>query len=157
MFGWTQQGSRAYTVMLASQFRGFCRDLHTESAGHLVDAAAPEAIRSILEGELTRDRKLDRGNAHPGSIGEDFGRLGLALDDLKAHDPRTITALPLLGDMNRWRNAIVHHDFDPAKLGGTVLSDRKVRLWRAACRRVARTLDAVIHDHLLMKTGARPW
>src|SRR5438477_12133485 len=37
----TQQINRAYAVLLASQFQGFARDLHTEAADYLV-AAIPD-------------------------------------------------------------------------------------------------------------------
>lgn len=37
----TQQINQAYAVLLSSQFQGFCRDLHSESADHLAQMAPP--------------------------------------------------------------------------------------------------------------------
>src|ERR1700756_5031558 len=69
----TQQFNRAYAVMLAAQFQGFCRDLHSEWIDHLVGMIpAPIAIQPLVRDEFTRDRRLDRGNAQPSSLGVDF-------------------------------------------------------------------------------------
>src|SRR5258708_37377975 len=74
----TQQINRAYAVLLASQFQGFCRDLHSECVDHLVSAIAPPpALRPLVRTDLTRGRKLDRGNAQPASLWSDFNRLGI--------------------------------------------------------------------------------
>ena len=61
----TDQINQAYAVLLASQFQGFCRDLHSESAEYLVDILEPQSLRPIVRAEFTRERKLDRGNANP--------------------------------------------------------------------------------------------
>jgi hypothetical protein len=46
----------------------------------------------IVHSELTRERKLDRGNPTPGNIGTDFGRLGMTFwNDVKACDVRNAT------------------------------------------------------------------
>lgn len=74
----TQQINQAYAVLLSSQFQGFCRDLHTECITVLVNSVTSVAVQLILGRELTLDRKLDRGNANPGNIGADFGRLGIS-------------------------------------------------------------------------------
>src|SRR5215212_2696522 len=74
----TQQINRAYAVLLASQFQGFCRDLHTESVAHIVTVLAPShALLPVVSGEFTRGRQLDRGNAQPSSLKADFDRLGM--------------------------------------------------------------------------------
>jgi hypothetical protein len=62
----TDQINQAYAVLLASQFQAFCRDLHSESVACLVDCVQPSSMKPIVRAELTRDRKLDRGNANPG-------------------------------------------------------------------------------------------
>src|ERR1700720_560036 len=67
----TQQVNQAYAVLLAAQFQGYCRDLHSECVDHLV-AAAPLSLQPILLAELTWSRQLDRGNAHPSSLSADF-------------------------------------------------------------------------------------
>jgi hypothetical protein len=83
----TQQINRAYAVLLASQFQGFCRDLHSECIDHLMTALAPTvSIGAIIRSELTRARKLDMGNAQPGSLGEDWrvtcDRFATSFDEL---------------------------------------------------------------------------
>jgi len=55
----TDQINQAYAVLLASQFQGFCRDLHSESAEYLVDILEPPRLRPIVRAEFTRERKLD--------------------------------------------------------------------------------------------------
>jgi hypothetical protein len=71
----TQQFNRAYAVMLAAQFQGFCRDLHSECVDHIVGMIpSPLAVRPLVLDEFMRDRKLDRGNAQTGSLGADFHR-----------------------------------------------------------------------------------
>src|SRR5437764_11516805 len=72
----TQQINRAYAVLLASQFQGFCSELHSESIDHLlIVLAPPPALELLMRAEFTRGRHLDRGNAQPGSLGADFNRL----------------------------------------------------------------------------------
>ena len=36
----TQQINRAYAVLLASEFQGFCRDLHSECVDHVLTVIA---------------------------------------------------------------------------------------------------------------------
>ena len=78
----TQQINRAYALLLASQFQGFCRDLHSECVDHILAVIGPPAtLASLVRAEFTRSRQLDRGNAQPGSLGADFGRLGIVFWD----------------------------------------------------------------------------
>jgi hypothetical protein len=156
----TQQFNRAYAVMLAAQFQGFCRDFHSECVDHLVRMIpSPLAVRPVVRDEFIRDRKLDRGNAQPSSLGADFSRLGIDLwHEMRAYEPRTSTLMRLLEDLNLWRNAIAHQDFDPHKLGGTtILRLDRVRRWRGACNRLARALDEVMRRYMQSLTGASPW
>lgn len=156
----TQQINRAYAVLLASQFQGFCRDLHSECVDHLIAAIAPGAvIQSVVRAEFDRGRQLAHGNAQPGSLGADFGRLGVDLwNELRTYNPASVQWKGVLGLLNEWRNAIAHHDFTSPKLGGAVnLRLGKVRQWRASCRRLARAMDEVMRRHLVTLTGASPW
>lgn len=104
-------------------------------------------------------RQLDRGNASPSTLGADFGRFELSLwEEFDRLDPRGPDFRRLLEEMNAWRNAIAHSDFDPARLGGRMsLPIRRVRRWRATCHRVARRLDCLVADRLHQLTGVRPW
>ena len=156
----TQQINRAYAVLLASQFQGFCRDLHSECVDHIMAALAPTAaLRTIIESELTRGRKLDSGNAQPGNLGEDFKRLGIDLwDEIYKLDNSNKARNALLETLNRWRNAIVHQALDPSKLGGTtMLRLNEVRRWRVTCDRLATAFDEALCNHLQALTGTSPW
>jgi hypothetical protein len=64
----------------------------------------------------------------------------------------------LLDDLNRWRNAVVHQDFNLPKFGGkTILRLEEVQRWRSACNRLARAFDEVMRRHLQNLTGSSPW
>jgi hypothetical protein len=154
----TQQVNHAYAVLLASQFQGFCRDLHSECVDHLV-RAIPAPLQPVVRAEFTRGRQLDRGNAQPGSIGADFGRLGVRFwDEVETFSPQNAERRDRLEELNNWRNAIAHQDFDPARLGAaTTLRLAQVRRWRNACRGLARAFDEVMRRHVHALTGAAPW
>lgn len=155
----TQQINQAYVVLVSSHFQGFCRDLHSECADALVRAVFPAVLRPAVRAEFLRDRKLKQGNANPGNIGADFGRLGVAFwPAVLALDKRNRERQNKLGRMNDWRNAIAHQDFDPARLGhSTTLRLAEVRDGRAACDRLADSFDEAMHAYLLPVTGAAPW
>ncbi len=154
----TQQINLAYATLLSSQFQGFCRDLHSECV-ELVVGTTPVGLRTLLRAQFYWARALDRGNPNPGNIGSDFGRFGIAFwtkvhADYRQNERRQ----ELLQELNEWRNAIVHQDFDPAKLGDTTtLHLARVRIWRSALNRLARSFDAVMGVHLQTILGAAPW
>ncbi len=154
----TRQINHRYAVLLAAEFQGYCRELHTEAV-RLFTATLPAMQRSIVADEFTFSRQLDRGNATSGSIGSDFGRLGVnwwrAVDAADADGPDLRRALDSL---NAWWNAIAHNDFVAGRLGGTIrLKLSMVRNWRRACNQLARAFDHVLADHLHIYTGLRPW
>jgi len=155
----TEQINHAYAVLLSSQFQGFCRDLHSECVDFLVQAVAPAVFQWVLRAEFLFNRSLDRGNAHPGAIGSDFNRLGVEFWPLVyAHYPRNDRRKEQLVQLNEWRNAIAHQDFDPVVLGGTtVLHLPQVRRWRRTCNRLALSFDNVMQGHLTAITGVSPW
>jgi hypothetical protein len=155
-----QQLNRAYAVLLASQFQGYCRDLHSECAEHLLRTLNPPVqLEAITLAGFTRARQLDRGNAQPDNLKEDYQRLGISLwEVLRAADARADQWRATLGVLNQWRNAIAHRDFDPKKLGGTVTLKRsQVKQWRTVCNDLARLMDAALNVHLLYLTGKHPW
>ncbi|VTU00496.1 Uncharacterized protein OS=Mycobacterium abscessus subsp. bolletii 50594 GN=MASS_1p0056 PE=4 SV=1 [Gemmataceae bacterium] len=154
----TRQLNHGYTMLLAAEFQGFCRELHTEAIQHFV-ATLPATQQNIVSEEFTFNRQLDKGNATPASIGSDFGRLGLkwwaALDKL---DPAAANLRRQLESLNNWRNAIAHNNFDPLVLGGTMrLRLAMVQEWRWVCNRFARLFDELMVAHLVTVTGRRPW
>ncbi|MBA4062715.1 MAG: hypothetical protein C0501_03235 [Isosphaera sp.] len=154
----TRQINHGYTVLLAAEFQGYCRDLHAEAA-EVFAADLPVAQRDIVAAALVLNRQLGRGNANPSTLGSDFGRLGLKwwseVDRVETEGPALRRSLD---DLNAWRNAIAHSDFDPDDLGGTIrLMLARVRGWRRTCDRLARAFDVVLADHLERLTGRRPW
>jgi hypothetical protein len=156
----TQQINQSYAVMIASQFQGFCRDIHFESVEHLITMLAPSGfLKPLVLAEFTRGRQLDRGNAQPASIGADFHRLGIDIwTELRNYDQRNVSRKGMLDSLNKWRNAIAHQDFQAAALGGvTTLRLAQVQQWRRACHHLARGFDVVMGRHLQMLTGMSPW
>jgi hypothetical protein len=155
----TQQINQAYAVLLSSQFQGFCRDLHSEAADHFGRHLTPAPARAVVLRRLLTGRKLDTGNPNPGNLGADFGGLGLRLwPALHTLSPRTVARQTSLEELNAWRNAIAHQDFDPTKLGGrTTLRIATVRGWRSACNGLVGSLDSVVRAHLISLVGAAPW
>ena len=140
------------------EFQGFCRDLHTEYIDHIV-RGVPVPWQNMIRGGFVLNRALDRGNRSPGNIGADFARLGLRIwDKVKALDIRNEARLQLLQDLNDWRNAIAHQDFDPAKLRGrATLRLRDVNQWRRACDQLAGAFDDVTRIDMHALVGLSPW
>ncbi len=154
----TQQVNQAYAVLLAAQFQGFCSNLHAECVNALVAGMSP-SLRRMIQVEFSWNRHLARGNAQPGSLGADFGRFELAFwSAVETIDPRNSARKAALEELNAWRNAIAHQDFDPVRLGGTtILRLAQVRRWRSVCRRLARSFDEVMRQHLHSLLGLSPW
>jgi hypothetical protein len=155
----TQQINQAYAILLSSQFQGFCRDLHAESVDHFVRGVNPPSVVGVLREEFFVHRRLASGNPTPGNLGADFNRLGLDFwVAVLAADARTAQRREQLEELNAWRNAIAHQDFDPGRLGGrTRLQLREVRAWRTACDGLAQTFDGVMRAHIQTLLGIYPW
>lgn len=157
----TQQINQAYAVLLSSQFQGFCRDLHTECAELFVQTVPAGLLRTSLQSALVRNRRLDRGNPTRSSLNDDYNQFGLAFfDEVRALDSRNESRLRLIEELNAWRNAIAHQNFE--KLGGAqgasvVLRLNQVRRWRAGCDRLAMAFDDVLRSHLAQINGVAPW
>ncbi len=149
---------QAYTLLLASQFQGFCRDLHSECVHRLLRRARPARFRPTLQTALVSGRKLDRGTPNPANIGSDFSRLGLrfwgAVDQQDARNPSNRRRIE---EMCGWRNAIAHQDFDRADLSPRLLALRVVQGWRTACEELADTFDAVLARYVESVTREVPW
>jgi hypothetical protein len=154
----TQQINQAYAVLLASQFQGFCRDLHTECIGHIV-GALPAAFQGVVRAQFAWGRALDRGNASAGNIGADFNRLGAGFwADVTAHHHQNARRREYLDELNEWRNAIAHQSFDPSRFGPTpTLHLATVRQWRSSLNGLAVSFDAVMRARLTTTLGVAPW
>ncbi len=156
----TQQVNRAYAVLLASHFQGFCRDLHSECVNYLISEITTDPVaQELIRANLTWNRQLDRGNAHPANLKKDFDRLQIDFwAEADRVQPRCARWRSQLESLNNWRNAISHQDFDPTKLGGTAtLRLAAIKRWRTVCGRLARTFDTVMFQHLRGLTGKAPW
>ena len=156
----TQQINQAYAVLVASQFQGFCRDLHTESLVRLMAFInVPTLVLPLVQARFFEGRHLDSKNARPGSLGSDFGLLGIKLwDEVDKHHPKNKDRKGDLEDLNKWRNAIAHQSFGKVCPGGTPhLTLQHVRRWRSVCGRLARSFDEVMRVHLQSLTGETPW
>ena len=157
----TQQLNHAYTLLLASQFQGFCRNLHTETATAIALSLTPSASRmyKVLLKEFTFNRKLDGGNANPGNIGSDFNRFGIdfwaMVDSLHPHGK---LLRDRLDELNRWRNAIAHDNFDSVNSSGIMfLRIERVRRWRQTCQKLARVFEKALDVYLRQLIGYPPW
>jgi hypothetical protein len=156
----TQQINQAYAVLLSSQFQGFCRDLYSECVDLLVAVIANASMRDISGRNMQHGRKLDTGNPNPGNIGADFERFDFrfwpAVDSDQVRNPQRKA---LLEQLNRWRNAIAHHNFAPDMLKGgrPSLTLAEVQDWRKACDGLARSFDNVLGVQLTSVIGAAPW
>lgn len=155
----TQQINQAYVMLLSGHFQAYSRDLHSECADALLSGMVSPALRAMMRAELQSHRKLDRGNPNPGNLGADFGRFGIFFwGDIEAADARSAGRKLLLEEMNLWRNAVAHQDFDAAVLRSSgPLTLAKVRSWRGACHGLADTFDNVMRRFILNITGTAPW
>jgi RiboL-PSP-HEPN len=154
----TQQINHAYAVLLSSQFQGFCRDLHSECAEFVV-VSSPIHLRTILNTQLNLGRALDKGNPNPGNIGADFGRFAVSFwSEVQSDNSLNQRRQQYLEELNTWRNAIAHQDFDAAKLGGTtILHLTTVRQWRSSLNGLSVSFDNVMYSHLQTLFGTTPW
>jgi hypothetical protein len=154
-----QQYIRSYAVLLSSEFQGFCRELHSECAERLINSVGLLALRSVFRGQCLHGRKLDVGNPSPGNLGADFNRYEVDFwPAVLALDPAHAARRHRLAMLNSWRNAIAHHAYNPADLGGTTtLAILQVRDWRTDCDAFAVAFDTVMRDHLLTIMGVAPW
>lgn len=160
----TRQLNHAYLVAVAAQFQRFCRDLHTEAAQRVAGAVAQVDISKALARLLVENRKLDTGNAHDGTLGPDFDRLGFSfLAELNAADPQNAERRRRLEQLNVWRNAVVHQSFvlkphHQALVQGTNPDHVvHVRGWRRSCDELAVEFDRVVRAYVSQVVGAPPW
>ncbi len=144
-------------VALAGRFQQYCRDLHDEALDHL---RAQGPIAAQFARQAAAGRLLDRGNPSRGSLGADFGRLGLALiTDLKArrHGPSRLDRLDATIDM---RNGIAHGDVTQvaaANAAGARATLSSYRRHRRALDGLTVDIADVVKHHLHTLTGAAPW
>jgi hypothetical protein len=87
------------------------------------------------------------------NLKRDFSRIGFDITPIFERDRGT-----RLSWLNNWRNAIAHHDFDPAKLGPNAkLRLANVRYYRRLCNRLTKMMDNIARRHIRAITGKNPW
>ncbi len=158
----TQQLNYAYTTLLAARFQGFVRALHTQTVDAVADGAHNAAYRRLLRESLAWGRALDRHNAQPNSIEDDFSRFGLNVwsqvdRERSGNDERRKKLWALI----TWRNAIAHDDIDIKLTRGALdpvtVSLGTCRTWRSTLNVLATSLDKVAADHCQTLGLPRPW
>jgi hypothetical protein len=160
----TEELNHALILRLAAEFQGFAGDLHTETAAAVAVQLAPNNIaqRATMTLPYQLNRRLDRGNADPNSLRDDFGMFGLRLwDELQSRYPvrgqRWPTALSLL---NQARNGLAHADDQKVarvEAAGWHLTLRSVRRWRGTLDALASAMDTALCDYLARLFSTRPW
>ncbi len=160
----TRQLNHGYLVAIAAQFQRFCRALPTEAAQRLAGAVPQADLNRALIRLLIENRKLDTGNAHDGSLGPDFDRLGLSfLAEVNAADLDNAVRRRKLEQLNVWRNAIVHQNFvlkphQEAMVKGTNPDHfSQVRLFRRNCDELAGQFDGVVRAYVSRVVAGPPW
>lgn len=158
----TQQLNYAYVTLLAARFQGFARALHTQTADAIAAGTHSHAYRVMLLESLTHNRSLDRSNAQPNAIAEDFDRFGIDVwakvaAARKGNDERRKKVWAVI----TWRNAIAHHDIE-AKLANGALDPVQIKLstckrWRSTLNVLAGSLDTVAADQCVALGLPRPW
>ncbi len=158
----TQQLNYAYTMLLAARFQGFVRALQVQTAEAIALGAHNATYGELLRENLTSNRALERHNAQPNSIAEDFGRFGLDVwtevdRERMGNDERRKKLSALI----TWRNAIAHDDIDAKRAKGALepmtISLGTCRSWRSSLNVLAGSLDKVAADHCKTLELPRPW
>lgn len=150
----TEHLNLALFVSLAAEFQGFCRNLHDEAADYIASqvGAPGDPVVVLFQSALTRSRNLDKGNAQPGSLGNDFYLLDIPLwPDLEARYPtRKAQWHMTLTKLNAARNAIAHRNDDQlAKVkGDQALNLSTFRKWRSSLNGAATGFDHVVGAYL---------
>jgi hypothetical protein len=160
----TDELNQALILRLASEFQGFARDLHDEAGLFVAECIAPGNMRmqDSLRIPYSFNRKLNQGNADPGTLGSDFGLFGIALwAELQTRfQDRAKDWNQKLAALNMARNGIVHDD--AAKVArvqadGWPFTLRSVDRWKAALDGLARGMDHVVSGQLKLVYGTSPW
>jgi hypothetical protein len=160
----TEELNQALILRLASEFQGVARDLHDEAGVFVAGRLAPgnQQLQDVLQLPYTVNRKLNQGNADPGTLGNDFGLFGLVLwAALQSRYPTRAKGWnQKLAALNMARNGIVHDD--GAKVArvqaeGWPLTLQSVDRWKPALDSLTRGIDRVVGGHLRLVYGTQPW
>lgn len=159
----TEHLNLACFVSLDAEFQAFCRDLHDDAASEIASSLAPgngPQIPVVLNA-LVRARKLDTGNAGPGTLGNDFAILGMTLwSDIYAHYPASGSKWNVvLQSLNTVRNGVAHSDAAKLEEARRVnpLTLATFKRWKSTVNVAASGIDTVVEAYLTQLTGRHPW
>lgn len=156
----TQQINYAYVTLLAARFQGFARALHSQTAAVLAQGVTDATLAILFQESLTRNRKVDRGNATVGNVADDFARFGFDLwQAVDAAHPWNADRRQQFARLMKWRNAIVHDEIDrrlptlePKRINLDVCRD-----WHRKLDNLAKSMDRVLADQCEAVGRPRPW
>lgn len=145
----TQQVNFAYAALLTAHFQRFCRSIHSEATQVIVATVKDPALAGVIEGLLTENRTLDRGNPTPGNLGSDFRRFGFAFwKAVEADDNRNKRRKTKLEQICEWRNGIAHGDIPRKRAEGKLIPSNVTldacKGWRSALGSLAISIDKVM-------------
>lgn len=160
----TEELNQALILRLASEFQGFARDLHDEAGVFVAGCLAPgnPQLQDVLRLPYTVNRKLNQGNADPGTLGNDFGLFGIVLwAALQARYPARAKGWnQKLSALNMARNGIVHDDgakIARVQADGWPLTLQSADRWKSALDGLAQGIDRTVGGHLKLVYGTQPW
>jgi len=159
-----KQLNLALVVRLAAEFQGFARELHDQASATFAawGSAGNTHLADVLRERMREGRQLDHGNAQPGSLGSDFGRLGFQLwPALAKRNIASAAHQDTLDRLNRARNAIVHDnetDLETLEHEGYPITNTTLETWRSDLDSLAGTLDTEVAERLGTLFGqSAPW
>jgi hypothetical protein len=151
-------------LRLATEFQGFARDLHDEASYALVTALAPnDPVRQQqLRVPYQCARRLDRGNASPDALHQDFRLFDLLLWERLGltHPARSRQWRSRLTLLNEARNGLAHSDGQKVArvvAAGWPVAIRSVRRWRSTLDALATAMDSVVGDHFGRMLAVKVW
>jgi hypothetical protein len=159
-----QQFTGALVQCVASEFQGYCRDLHDDAVeavlGTIMTSDSP--LRVVLMNGLILDRGLDRRSADPATIGHDFARLGLdlwrALTASRPDDASTWRSGLVL--LHRARNGVSHDDqraLAEVEASGWPMRISTVRRWRKLVDEAVTAMDDEVSKEIAELINKNPW
>lgn len=160
----TEELNHAIVLRLASEFQGFCRDLHNEAVNAIALAIAngDTRIEEVASLAYRTGRRLDRANADPVTLRRDFDLLGMSFW------PDLYSQCPVKGKLwrqnlellNSARNGLAHDDYDKvAKIAvlGWPLTLASVRRWRSSLDGLAVAMDRLVKQKVQDVWRTTPW
>lgn len=160
----TQQVNWAIILRLAGEFQGFARDLHDLTVDEFAaQMGSSPATASVVRTMASSNRGLDRGNAHPKCLAQDFGVFAMQVwPAIEGQWPRATRWKADLDLLNQARNGIAHDDqrkIQVVETAGYPLSRLQTfKRFRSSLDSLARCLDEAVADHCAtIFQSPRPW